>query len=148
MRSPTVSSPFPRWLLDHLSDLLDLPPAYGGIGLQSFEKAADEELLASFAGISASVIALCRKTELLVYIAIAEALESIGDAEAMLDGEDSDTHEGDEGAVASIRDVCSVASRAVTPKKKTKNGERTNENRQFSLIPLVFFPLLRELINS
>jgi hypothetical protein len=43
--------------LDQLSGLIDLPPAYGGIGLQSLERAADEELLGSFAGISASLIA-------------------------------------------------------------------------------------------
>ena len=77
--------------LDQLSDLLDHPPAYGGIGLQSLERAADEELLGSFAGISASLITFCRRTELPVYIAIAEALESMGDAEDMLNGEDSDT---------------------------------------------------------
>jgi len=75
-------------------DLLDLPPAYGGIGLRSLERAADEDLMGSFAGISASLIAFCRKTELPVYIAIADALESMGDAEDMRNGEDSDTQEG------------------------------------------------------
>jgi hypothetical protein len=58
--------------LDQLTDLLDLPRAYGGIGLQYLESAADEELLGSFAGISASLIAFCRRTELPVYIAIAD----------------------------------------------------------------------------
>jgi len=47
--------------------------------------------LGSFAGISASLIVFCRKTELPVYIVIAEALESMGDAEDMVNGEDSDT---------------------------------------------------------
>jgi len=46
--------------LDQLSDIFDLPPAYRGIGQQSLERAADEELLGSFAGISASLIAFCR----------------------------------------------------------------------------------------
>ena len=80
--------------LDQLSDLLNLPPAYGGIGLQSLEKAADEELLGSFAGIFVSLIAFCRRTKLPVYIAKAEALLSMGDAEDMLNGEDSDYREG------------------------------------------------------
>ncbi len=68
-----------------LAGLLDLPPSYGGIGLQSLERSADEEFLGSFAGISASLIAFCRKTELPVYIAIAEALESMGDAADILE---------------------------------------------------------------
>jgi hypothetical protein len=40
----------------HLSSLMDLPPAYEGIRMQSLERAADEELLGSFASISASLI--------------------------------------------------------------------------------------------
>jgi hypothetical protein len=47
--------------------------------------------LGSFAGIFASLIAFCRRTRIPVYIAIAEALESMGDAEDMVNGEDSDT---------------------------------------------------------
>ncbi len=65
--------------LDHLSGHLDLPPSYGGIGLQSLERNADEEMLGSFAGISASLIAFCRKTKLHVYISISKALEVMGD---------------------------------------------------------------------
>ena len=44
---------------DQLAGLIDLPPALGGIGLQSLERFADEELLGSFAGIFASLISLC-----------------------------------------------------------------------------------------
>ncbi len=39
-----------------LSDLLDLPPSYGGAGLQSLEDSANEEFLGSFAAIAASLI--------------------------------------------------------------------------------------------
>ena len=59
--------------------------------MQSLERAADEKLLGSFTGISASLIAFCRRTELPVYIAIAEALELMGDEENMVNGEYSDT---------------------------------------------------------
>jgi hypothetical protein len=62
---------------DHLASLIKLPPAFGGIGMQSLERSADEDLLGSFAGISASLILFCRSTELQVYIAIAEALEGM-----------------------------------------------------------------------
>ena len=41
---------------DQLTGMLDLPPAFGGIGLQSLERSADEELLGSFATISSSLI--------------------------------------------------------------------------------------------
>ena len=108
--------------LDQMFDLLDLPPAYGGIGLRSIERAADEELLGSFEGISASLIAFCQNTELPVYIAIAEALESMGDADAMMNGKDSDTREGEIGTVATIRDVRSAASRAVIDPPRTMNS--------------------------
>jgi len=60
-----------------LSDLLDLPPSYGGAGLQSLEDSADEEFLGSFAAIAASLITFSRKTEQHVYIRIAEALEAL-----------------------------------------------------------------------
>ena len=32
-----------------LTDMLDLPPSFGGAGLHSLERAADEEFLGSFA---------------------------------------------------------------------------------------------------
>jgi hypothetical protein len=65
--------------LDGLIDWLDLPPSYGGSGLLSLSRSADEELLGSFAGIAASLISFCRKIELPIYISIAEALEAFGD---------------------------------------------------------------------
>ncbi len=37
-----------------LGELLDLPPSFDGAGLHSLEKAADEEFLGSFAGITSS----------------------------------------------------------------------------------------------
>ncbi len=64
---------------DTLNEWLDLPPSYGGSCLTSLDHSADEELLGSFAGIAASLIAFCRKTELPVYIAMAEVLEALGD---------------------------------------------------------------------
>ena len=57
-----------------LSDLLNLPPSYGEMGLQSMEDSADEEFLGSFAAIATSLISFCRKTKQQVYIRIAETL--------------------------------------------------------------------------
>ena len=73
---------------DKLAGLIDPPPppSYGGIGVQSLERSADEEFLGSFARISASLILLCRSTELPVYIAIAEALEGMDNASELLSG--------------------------------------------------------------
>jgi len=62
-----------------LATWLDLPPSYGGMGLNSLARSADEEFLGSVAAIVASLISFCRKTELEVYIRIAEALEDLGD---------------------------------------------------------------------
>jgi hypothetical protein len=84
-----------------LSDILDLPPSYGGAGLQSLEDSADEEFLGSFAAIAAALISFCRKTELRVYIRIAEALESLDDPES-------------EGACPTLRGVQEVMLRTET----------------------------------
>jgi hypothetical protein len=94
---------------DQLAGLIDLPPAFGGIGLQSLECFADEELLGSFAGISASLIFFCRSTELLVYIVIAESLEGMDDvAELLTSGEE-------ETIPFSIMQVMQVADRTLPP---------------------------------
>ncbi len=52
--------------------------------MQSLERSAHEELLGSFAGISASLIFFYRSTEPPIYIAIAEALEGMDDAAELL----------------------------------------------------------------
>jgi hypothetical protein len=94
---------------DQLAGMIDLPPALGGIGLQSLERSADEELLGSFARIFAPLIAFCRSTELLVYIAIAEALEGMDDAaELLISGEKDPTP-------PSILQVREVAARTMPP---------------------------------
>ena len=62
----------------------------GGLGLQSLERSSNEELLGSFAGIFASLISFCMSTELLVYIAIAEAIEGMDDAAELLSSEEED----------------------------------------------------------
>ena len=56
--------------MDILTDWLGLPPSYGGAGLNSLIRSADEELLGSFVAIAASLVSFCRKTELPVYIGI------------------------------------------------------------------------------
>jgi len=71
--------------MDILTDWLDLPPSYGGVGLNSICRSADEEHFGSFATIAASLISFCRKTELHVYVGIAEALKAMGDAAEILE---------------------------------------------------------------
>ena len=94
---------------DQLPGLLELPPAFGGIGLQSLERAADEELLGSFAGISASLISFCTSTKLHVYITIAEALEGMADVSELLNS-------GEEDLVPlSILQVREVAAKSFLP---------------------------------
>jgi hypothetical protein len=97
---------------DSLTGLLDLPPSYGGIGLQSLERAADEEFLGSFASISASLISFCRRTALPVYMEIAVAIESMGDTREMLESL-GDSQGSDEPlpTVQTIKDVVMVAGR-------------------------------------
>ena len=63
--------------LDQLADRIDLPPAFGGAGTHSLSNYADEEFLGSFAAIASALISFCKKTNLPVYIRIAEALEEL-----------------------------------------------------------------------
>ena len=66
------------------------------------ERSDDEELLGSFAGIIASLIAFYRKTDLPVYIAIAEAREAMEDASGLLDGDAKGTEPDSLALVPSI----------------------------------------------
>ena len=45
-----------------LPEWLDLPPSYGGIGLKSLTRSANEEYVGSFAGIASSLVEFCKKT--------------------------------------------------------------------------------------
>ena len=94
---------------DQLAGLIDLPLAFGGIGLKSLERSANEELMGSFAGISASLISFCKSTELPVYIAIAEALEGMDDVGELLSSEE------DVPAPPTILQVREVAARTLGP---------------------------------
>jgi hypothetical protein len=64
---------------------LDLPPSYGGAGLNSLCRSADEVLLGSFVVIATSLISFCQKTELPIYLGIADALEAMGDVAVILE---------------------------------------------------------------
>ncbi len=104
-----------------LSGLLDLPPSYGGTGLQSVERSADEEFLGSFAGISAKLIAFCRKTELSVYISIAEALDYMGDAAGILEISEEADKPGPLSPIPVVCELSVVAARTLAnpPPRKT-----------------------------
>jgi hypothetical protein len=82
--SPNLENAMDPTSKDLLIDWLDLPPSYGGTGLNSLSRSADEDFLGSFTAIAASLISFCRKSELPVYIRIARAMESLGDIDALL----------------------------------------------------------------
>ena len=63
----------------HLAESLDLPPHFGGVGLQSLIRAADEELLGSWVIVTADLITLCRSNGLSTYSHIVDALDSMAD---------------------------------------------------------------------
>jgi hypothetical protein len=65
---------------DHLASSLDLPPQFGGVGLQSLIRGADEELLGSWASITSDHITFFRSEVLPVYTKLADALDSMGDS--------------------------------------------------------------------
>ena len=58
---------------------MDLPPQFGGVRLQSFIRAADEELLGSWASDAADLISFFRSKDLIVYDKLANALEAMAD---------------------------------------------------------------------
>ena len=64
---------------DHLAASLDLPPQFGGVGLQSLIRAADEELLGSWASITSDLITFFRSKDMPVYTKLADALDSMAD---------------------------------------------------------------------
>ena len=83
--SPNLEYAMDPNIKDILTYWLDLPPSYGGAGLNSLSRSADEEFLGSFAAIVASLISFCQKMELPVNIRIVEALEGLGDNEDLLE---------------------------------------------------------------
>jgi len=64
---------------DHLAASLDLPPQFGGVGLQSLMRVVNKELLGSWASITADLITFCKSKGLLSYSMIADALDSMAD---------------------------------------------------------------------
>ena len=67
--------------MELLSELLELPSFWGGAGFPSLERSADGEFIGPFATITASLVALCRKTKLQVYLRVVDALEDMGCSE-------------------------------------------------------------------
>ncbi len=64
-------------VVDQLANWVDLPPTFGGAGTRSLTNSADQEFLGSFAAIAYALIFLCKRTNLPVYIRIAETLEEL-----------------------------------------------------------------------
>ncbi len=65
---------------DHLAASLDLPPQFGGVCLQSLIRAADEELMGSWASITSDLITFFRSKNLPVYTKLVDALDSMADS--------------------------------------------------------------------
>jgi len=63
----------------HLAASLDLPPQFGGVGLQSLIRAADEELLGSWAAVTADLIAFFRSKNQDVFDKLADALDTMAE---------------------------------------------------------------------
>jgi len=72
---------------DILSDWLDLLHSYGSADLKSLSRSADEEFLGAFAAIAPSLVSLCMKTNLPIFIRIAEVVEALAHTVDMADGE-------------------------------------------------------------
>ena len=51
----------------HLATSLDLPPQFGGVGLQSLIRTSDEELFGSWAAVTTDLINFCRSKGLSTY---------------------------------------------------------------------------------
>ena len=63
----------------HLAASMDLPPQFGGVGLQSLIRVADEELLGSWVAVTADLINFCRSRGLSAYSQIDDALDFMAD---------------------------------------------------------------------
>jgi hypothetical protein len=74
-----LDSALPEAELENLAASLDLPSQFGGVGLQSLMRAADEELLGSWASITSDLITFFISKDLLVYSKLAEALDAMAD---------------------------------------------------------------------
>ena len=62
-----------------LAASLDLPPQFGGLGLQSLIRVANEEWLGSWASVTTNLIAFFRSKGLTVYDKLADALDAMAD---------------------------------------------------------------------
>jgi hypothetical protein len=64
-----------------MSASLDLPRQFGGVGLQSLVRAADEEIMRLWASITSDLIKFFKSKDLTIYTELADTLESMDDAE-------------------------------------------------------------------
>jgi hypothetical protein len=88
-----------------LTASLDLPPQFGGIGLQSLIRAADEELLGSLASVTANLIVFLRTKSLSVYDKLVDALDAMAD---------DDTDVTNPPVIPTIASIMAVSARAHT----------------------------------
>jgi hypothetical protein len=88
----------------HLAASLDLPSQFGGVGLQSLIRVADEQLLEPWASITADLVAFCRSKQVSVYIKMADALDSMAD-------HTDEQHEALPPSPCSSRDVINLNTR-------------------------------------
>ena len=88
---------------EHLTASLDLPPQFGGVGLQFLIRVVDEELLGSWASITSDLITFFRSKDTPVYSRLAYAVNSM-----------VDTHNiaPEETSIPTIKSLLAVSMRA------------------------------------
>ena len=99
----TLDADLPPLDREHLAASLDLPPQFGGIGLQSLIRADDEELFGSWASITSDLISFFRSRDSPVYTRLAGALDSMADTH-------DNTH--DETLIPTIKSMLAFSTRA------------------------------------
>ena len=92
-----------------LSASLDLPPQFGGIGMQSLIRAADEEYLGSWAAVTANLTSFLRARGLDVYDKMANAMDSMAD-EVVPSAENDDLAPGEAETDATVRNIPAITS--------------------------------------
>ena len=99
----TLDADLPPLDREHLADSLDIPPQFGGVGLQSLIRVADEELLGSWASITSDLISFFRSNDSPVYTRLVDALDSM-----------ADTHDNTHGEtlIPTIKSMLAISTRA------------------------------------
>jgi hypothetical protein len=98
--------------MEILAEWLDLPFSCGGAELKCLTRSTDEEFIGSFAAIASSLISVCRKTNLPIYIRIAEVVEALADP---ITAEDEEVLLNPAPMLSAIRNTAERVEDALSP---------------------------------